>query len=217
MMPTPTTAARGGRRWAGRPLAAVALVVALAAALAGLHRLWLPQVAHALAAGESPRPSDAILVLGGGYGERLDRALELYREGQAPLLVTSGEPPALPDFERPFAELAAGYLVARGVPPEAILTLPETTSTRDEAVQSLSLARERSWRSVLVVTAEHHCLRARLTFRKVYRGSGVEVAVVAARGDWFDPRTWWRSERSLLDVSQEYQKLAYYLLKGYLF
>jgi len=199
------------RRWVARLVAAALLAVVVCS-----HQLWLPLMARALVVDHPPQPADAILVLGGGQGERLERGLELYNEGYAPLLITSGEPPLLPGFETPFAELAADYLAERGIPREDIIVLPDTTSTREEADHSLRLARERGWRTLLVVTAEHHSRRAWLTFRKVYRGSGVNVALVAARGEWYDPRSWWQEERTFLAVWEEYLKLAHYLVKGYL-
>lgn len=192
-------------------LAAAAFLVYL------LHPAWLPLVARALIAGEEPRSADAILVLGGGGDERLAQGLRLYEEGLAPVLVTSGEAPYLPDFDTSFAELGADYLARRGVRREVILTLPATTSTYDEALQSLALARERGWKTVLVVTSDYHTGRAGLIFRRIYRGSGVQVCMVAASSDWFTPETWWQRERPVLAVAEEYEKLVYYLLKGYLF
>ena len=90
------------------------------------------------------------------------------------------------------------------------------TDLAADGEEGLALARERGWRTLLVVTAEHHSRRAWLTFRKAYRGSGVDVVLIAARGEWYDPGSWWQEERTFLAVWEEYLKLAYYLARGYL-
>lgn len=180
------------------------------------HRLWLPALARVLIVDQTPTEASAILVLGGGSSSRLDRALELYQAGQAPLVITSGESPRLPDFEQTFAELAADYLVRRGVPPDVISMMKDTTSTYEEAENSLRLAQDQGFTSFLVVTDDYHTRRSSLVFRRVYRDSNVRLIFVAARSDWFNPDAWWTEERSLLAVFGEYEKLLHHLLKGYL-
>jgi len=202
---------RGRRRL---PAAIVVLALLLLVALS--YRWWLPGVARILIVNQIPQPADAILVLGGGDGSRQDRAIALYNEGLAPLVISSGEAPLLPDFKRPFAELGADYMIARGVPAEGILLLSDTTSTYEEAVNSLKLARERGFTSLLVVSDHYHLGRSSLAFRHVYRGSGISLTFVAAYPAWFDVNAWWTQERSLIAVFEEYEKLFYYLLKGYL-
>ncbi len=208
---TESSTRRGPFR-AAVPLALVILVLALVLA----RELWLPLLARVLIVDQPPSHADAILVLGGGDGSRQDRAIELYQQGYAPLLISSGESPLLPDFDASFAVLGADYMVARGVPREAILLMEQTTSTQEEAAQSLQLAREQGLTSLLVVTDHYHTRRSWLTFRRAYRDSGIAVSMAAATPQWFDAAHWWQSERSLLAVIEEYEKLVYYLLRGYI-
>lgn len=181
-----------------------------------LHPWWLPLLPRLLLVDQPPAQADAIMVLGGGSGSREDRAMALYRAGLASELITSGEPPKLPGFTTSFAALSAAYLVAQGAPAEVISLLPETTSTRDEALASLDLARQRGYHTLIVVTDHFHSRRAYWTFRKVYRGSGIRLIVVAAHPDWFPMERWWQEERPLLAVAEECEKLVLYLLRGYL-
>jgi uncharacterized SAM-binding protein YcdF (DUF218 family) len=204
-------------RGAPRRIPWLLIILIFLALLALLHPWWLPLVPRLLVVDQPPAQADAIMVLGGGSGSREDRALALYRQGLAPDLITSGEPPKLPGFHTPFAELSAEYLAAQGAPAQAIFLLPETTSTRDEALAALDLARQRGYHTLIVVTDHFHSRRAYWTFRKAFRGSGIRLIMVAAYPDWFPMDRWWQEERSLLAVAEECEKLLLYLFRGYLF
>ena len=181
------------------------------------HRPILRGLGQALVLDEHPIAADAILVLGGGGGSRHDRAVLLYREGLAPLVISSGDAIELPGFDRTYAEYGAEYMIARGVPASAVLVQNDVTSTREEALAARQLAEQRGYRALLIVTDNYHTERARLTFRKVFRRSGIRLAFVAATPDWVHWDRWWTEERSLLIILQEYIKLGFYLFKGYLF
>jgi uncharacterized SAM-binding protein YcdF (DUF218 family) len=176
---------------------------------------WLPLFARFLIATQEAVPADAIVVLGGGSGSRQELAVALAKKGYAPALVSSGEAPQLPGFEQSFASLGADYMVSLGAPRGTMILLPDTASTRDEALACLQLAQENGLSSVLVITDSYHTRRARLTFRKVFEETGVRIIVVGAEPDWFSPTSWWTQERSLLAVLDEYAKLAFYLTKGW--
>jgi len=207
----PTEATRGPRTVPALVLVLLAcFLVSLAA------RWWLPFMARALMIDEPVNHADAILVLGGGDGSRQDRAVEFYRAGLAPVIISSGEKPLLPGFEQSYAEVGALYMVARGVPRDAILLLPLSTSTFDEAAFSLRLAQERGFRSLLVVTDNYHTRRSKWTFGHAFRRSGIEVTIASATPSWLPIDSWWKYERSLLAVLEEYEKLIFYLLRGYL-
>ena len=121
----------------------------------------------------------------------------------------------MPGFKQSFASLGADYMVSLGAPRDTMILLPDTTSTRDEALACLQLAQESGVGSLLVITDSYHTRRARLTFRKVFEGSDVRIIVVGAEPAWFAPNSWWTQERSLLAVLEEYTKLAFYLTKGW--
>jgi len=181
---------------------------------------WKPilrQFAHFLNVSQNPGKSDVLLVLGGGTGAREELGAKLYHQGLAPVVIASGEEVSLPGIYRPFACISADYLEVLGVPLDAIILFTTTTSTRDEALQSLDLAKQKGWASIIVVTDSFHTRRTWLVFRHVYRRSGVQFTMVAAHSSWYQPELWWNDERSLLAIVGEYQKLIYYLYKGYIF
>ncbi len=173
-----------------------------AAALGGLAAvgLWassMPATAnrllHALQAPYAFRPAEAIakadliLVLGGGVapagaagqpddlGAAADRVLyaaRLYRAGKAPLVIVSGGP----SRGRSEADAMATLLGEWGLPPEAILREPASTSTRTNCtrVRDLLVQRESLSARILLVTSAIHMQRAIRSCRRA--GLRVEAA-----------------------------------------
>jgi uncharacterized SAM-binding protein YcdF (DUF218 family) len=101
--------------------------------------------------------ADAVVVLAGSKHERLDRGLELMREGVAPVLVISdGFDPKLPRANELCREGGQGFSVA--------CFTPDPDNTQGEARKVAELARKNGWERVLLVTSRFHVTRARMLF-----------------------------------------------------
>jgi len=109
--------------------------------------------------------SDAIAVLGAAeydgkpspvYHARLDHALELYQRGIAPLIITLGGPGG-----DQYTEGGVGqeYLMARGVPEEAIIAETESRNTEDSARRIAVIARANGIHRLVVVSDGTHLFR----------------------------------------------------------
>ena len=96
-----------------------------------------------------------MVVLAGGNGERLDRGLELVREGVAPTLAVSFGPDRLCDSTQPFT---------------VVCFTPSPDNTRGEAEAIGRLAQEHGWTDVVLVTSTSHVTRARLLVERCYSG-----------------------------------------------
>lgn len=117
--------------------------------------------------------ADVIVVLGNEVldnGEpssrlqaRLDEALAVYEAGAAPVVLVSGG-----TGESGFDEAAvmARYLLDRGIPLEAILQDPDGVNTRATARNTVGLANEHGWNSVIVVSQYFHISRSKLAMRQ---------------------------------------------------
>lgn len=140
----------------GKTTTAVALVILLAWPALTLRLFLWPPVAE-------PARGDAVAVLAGGNGERLDRARRLMASGIAPVLALSrgSHAPTTP-VDRHCDADRGGYAVVCFSPHEA--------TTRGEARRLSALARARGWRSLVVVTSTFHVTRARLLVSRCYRG-----------------------------------------------
>ena len=146
--------------------------------------------------------SDAILVLGDDnfYADRATRAAQIYRQGLAPTVVASGR------RLRPYAgiaELIEHDLVERGVPKDKILRVAhDADNTREEASALTQIAKQKKWRSVIVVTSNFHTRRARYIFRHVFP-EDVKIRISGARDGDFDPEQWWEKRISVKDLARE--------------
>jgi uncharacterized SAM-binding protein YcdF (DUF218 family) len=169
---------------------------ASAASGAGLGLLWLaatPWLSRQLVWGleeqasrvtPSPVPrADAVLVLGGGLrpalpprrrvevaeaGDRLLTGVDLLRQGRAPWLLVSGGVVSFTaaDPSPSEANSAARLAALLGVARERIVLSGEARNTSGEAIALQRIARQRGWRSVLLVTSATHMPRALATFRR---------------------------------------------------
>lgn len=196
--------------WPGRRSGTVVLValLLLITAYTG-RRLWLPICGTALVVSDPLLRADAIVPLAGD-AERLGYSVELFQEGYADWFVLTNMPIAAP--ETTYAELMRRQVLAWGVTDDRIVLLTELVqSTYEEALRVRQLAEERGWRSVLVVTSPYHSRRSRHILRDVFRGSGIEVSVVAVQDSWYDPDSWWTYHSGRRATLSEYLKFALYL------
>ncbi len=187
--------------------------------------IWLPlswMLAEILIVEKPLKRADAILVLAGStaYGERALRAAEIYKQGTAPrvLLTDDGEASGWSRAEQRnplFVELARKNLIEQGVPAENIEILePRTSGTIYEAQLLRQIAREKNYKSILLVTSAYHTRRALRTFEKIFGEDGIETEIgiepAATGGQTPTPFLWWLSGRGWQAVAGEYVKGAYY-------
>lgn len=147
--------------------------------------------------------ADVLIVLGDDnfYADRATRAVQLFREGKAPVIVASGR------RLRPsagIAELIEHDLVERGVPKDKVVRFThDGDSTLEEAEALARLVKGKKWHKVIVVTSNYHTRRVRYIFRRVFP-QGMEVSVASARDGDFDPEHWWENRKSIKELTQEF-------------
>lgn len=138
-----------GRKWILRgALALGVLFLALAAAA-----FFLPQ--KFLCVDSGPVKADVIVLLGGGLGERPERAAELFKEHAAPRIIVSG----LGD-----CEINRRLLLKAGVPDGAIQLEGRSRTTKENALFTIQLLREEKLGRAIIVTSWYHSRRALKTF-----------------------------------------------------
>ena len=195
----------------------MALFVAVAAVA-----IWLPVYGGRYLQHEDPlQKADAIFVLSGTRTERPLEAVDLYREGHAPLIVLSPgrpEPSEILLRERGIrfpseVELEREALVQLGIPEAAIsATNGYVDNTAQEANLLRAMVKANHWRRVIIVTSKYHTRRAAFAFRRGLTGTGAEVIMRASRYDTSDPAQWWRYRADFRFALSEFQKLLAYRL-----
>jgi uncharacterized SAM-binding protein YcdF (DUF218 family) len=123
---------------------------------------------------DTARPAEAIVVLGTAqfngwpgpvFQARLDRALALWQEGYAPLIVVTGG--KMPGDGFTEAEAALAYLTSAGVPPEAILAEYTASDTWESMQRVAAILRPLGIDEVIVVSDGFHIFRSRMMARDV--------------------------------------------------
>jgi uncharacterized SAM-binding protein YcdF (DUF218 family) len=186
----------------------------------------LEPIASWLDVGEQPRRSDVIVILGSGLNcssgdlsaaglARLERGLELWRQGYSDTItLTDGAPglePGCPSFEAAQRRLI-GRLYPDGGP--KIVVLEKMLTTRTEAETVAREAKTRGWHSIMLVTSPTHTRRARATFRDI----GLKVIAVSSQEPKFDSGMRYPSDRllSLMQVAREIAGLFKYRAQGWM-
>lgn len=129
-------------------------------------------------------PAGAIVVLGAAqydgvpspvFSARLDHALGLWQAGVAPVLVVTGG--GQPGEERTESSAAANYLIARGVPDDAILREVDARNTWESLLAVSRILEGRGIAEVVLVSDPTHALRTELVANDV----GLDAAVSPTR------------------------------------
>ena len=109
-----------------------------------------------------------------GLQARLERALELYREKRAPLIVVSGGDKG----DHNEAEVMAEWLREHGVPRQAIIAENQARSTRENGIYSAPLMRKRGIKRALIVSQWFHLPRVSIALKD----EGIETINVICQG-----------------------------------
>ena len=153
----------GAWRRTGIRLASMVLIVAVAA-LAYFGFTYF-QVSGA-ASTDDTQPADAIIVLGAAQyngspsnvlQERLDHAYNLYEEGIAPTIITTGAGAEGDVTTEGLVGLE--HLLGRGVPESDILTIPEGSNTWEQLSAASAVIQNNQFDSVLLVSDSYHSYR----------------------------------------------------------
>ncbi len=184
------------KRWAVFAAVAV-LYVASLPCVGGKLLGWVESRYAALPVSQAG-PADAIVVLGGilgprvdaGFvanfletGERYEAGVSLIQANRADCLVFTGAGMSWKDTPATEGDELKKLAIARGVAADKILVTGRVGNTADEAAEVAKLAKARGWSRVILVTSGWHMPRSALQFKK----AGVECIPFPVDRR-FDPR-----------------------------
>ena len=156
-----------------------------------------------------PKESDLIFLFGSDTNARVDKAIELYRAGIAPKIMTTGFGANYSKQTVSEGRLQAEYASAMGVPQEDIIIEERSISTPDNVKRSIDMWQDMNWRPkrVTMVTSEFHLLRA---YESMYKFPDWDMQIFTAApapSEGLGAANWIKSETSRRIVLNEYIKL----------
>jgi len=166
--------------------------------------------------------ADAIVALSGSVPDRILEAVDIYKQGYAPIIVLTREekPPGYDELLSLGIKMPEGYDINQmiamklGVPAASIIILNErANSTYSEEQVLYDFLKRRNLKSVILVTSKYHTTRATKLFNLITDGQ-IKLITRPSKYDTFDPKNWWRVRRNIKQVLFEYQKLVdYYFIR----
>lgn len=151
---------------------------------------------------DESRHADAIVVFGAAeyfghpspiYRARLDHAYTLFKNGFAPLIITSGGAADDPTFTE--GGVGRDYLVSRGVPDGAVIAETQSGDTSESAARIANIFRTNHLRTCLAVSDGYHMFRV----KKMLEREGLS-AYASPRPDTGLSSHWQRTKVKLREV-----------------
>ena len=144
-----------------------------------------------------PVKADALVVLGGGWPDRPERAAQLFKQGEAPKILISG-----------FGDCASNkkLLEKEGVTTADIILEDKSSTTRENAEFSIPLLRQMGAHRVIIVTSWYHSRRALMCFEHY----APDIQFYSRPSYFAYPRAQWRPKGISGYVKSEYVKLLGY-------
>jgi uncharacterized SAM-binding protein YcdF (DUF218 family) len=158
---------------------------------------------------DEPQKSDVILVLAGETERRVDRGVEMLRQGYAPRLLIDVEAGgSVYGFSK--AEIARRFIAT--LPPDeasrADVCQTDARSTKEEAHAAEPCLRQTHAGKVLIVTSDFHTRRAITIFR--HELPQLQFSAAAARDAATFGSPWWRHREWAKQFLDETLKLGWF-------
>jgi uncharacterized SAM-binding protein YcdF (DUF218 family) len=150
-------------------------------------------------------PAQAIVVFGAAeydgrpspvFRARLDHANELFRQGLAPVVITTGGAAADPKYSE--GGVGHDYLMRKGVPESALIAETQASNTAESAARVAVIMRANHMDQCIAVSDAYHMFR----IRKLLEHEGMRV-LLAPRAD-SKPKSAWQRTLAIMRESFSY-------------
>jgi uncharacterized SAM-binding protein YcdF (DUF218 family) len=151
-------------------------------------------------------PADAIVVFGAAeysgrpspvLRARLDHAFDLFRQGIAPVVITTGGAASDPSFSE--GGVGRDYLEHRGIPERSLIAETQGSDTAQSAVRVAVIMRANGLHSCVAVSDAYHVFR----IKRLLEHEGIGPVYVAPRPD-SKPRSAWLRAYAVLREASSY-------------
>ena len=159
---------------------------------------------------------DVMFILGSNHYERGKFASELFNQGITKKIVTTGShisvylDEEILKKQKTYAEKSKIALIEYGVNEDSIITMPHGSSTFEESNVIFNYCKSNNIKKAMVVSDKFHLRRINFLLRYRMEAQGIELLVIGSHSASYNEKEWWKYERGLLMVNNEYIKLLYY-------
>ncbi len=185
-----------------------------------IYLVLLEPIARLLIVPDTQKPSETIVVLGGGLGvPRVVHAVNLYEKGLAPMIILTGQEMEFDGKKIRFKDIKlteprfAGMLAKMyGVPEDFLFFEERSQNTYEDAKYVKEDLLKMGIRSAIVVSDPFHMRRVSMIFRKVFKGTPVSLTFSPADdGEFLLDGLW--SPGEIRYILSEYVKIVYYIIR----
>jgi uncharacterized SAM-binding protein YcdF (DUF218 family) len=166
--------------------------------------LVVKALAQYLVTEDDLKPSDAIVILGGGGTNRIDYGIKLYNSDYGNEIVFS-------DYHE--YTIAKQQFEENGITSNKYFIDMKAESTYENALYTKEIAIERGYSSIIVVAGETQTRRAKFIFNKVYKNADIDIIFCADENSVYEPELIFEDKYSREVFTQEVPKLFYYYFK----
>lgn len=134
-------------------------------------------------------PSDAIITVSGGdTNARIEKSVQLYEEGWAPVIIFSG---AAAEGDISNAEAMRNIAVKQGIPKSDILMEEDSVNTEENAIFTAEIVKKNGYKKVILVTSPYHQRRTYQLFKDEL--PEVEILNQSALDEAWRKKGWWEN------------------------
>ena len=185
-----------------------------------IYLVLLEPIARFLIVDDPPKPSESLVVLGGGLGvHRVIHAVKLYEKGIAPIIILTGQEMEFDGRKIRFKDIKlteprfAGMLAKLyGIPEDNLFLEERSQNTYEDAKYVKEDLLKIGLRSAIIVSDPFHMRRVSMIFRKVFKNTPVSLTFSPANDSGFLLDGWW-SPGEIRYILSEYVKIVYYIIR----
>ena len=185
-----------------------------------IYLVLLEPIARFLIVPDTQKPSEAIVVLGGGLGvPRVIHAVKLYEKGIAPIIILTGQEMEFNGRKFRFKDIKlteprfAGMLAKLyGIPENNLFLEERPQNTYEDAKYAKEDLLKMGIHSAIIVSDPFHMRRVSMIFKKVFNDAPVSLAFSPADDGEFLLGGLW-SPGEIRYILSEYVKIVYYTIR----
>jgi|SRR3989344_1721942 len=143
--------------------------------------------------------ADAIVVVSGDT-DRIQHAIDLYKQGYAPKLILSGA------AKEGFTSNALAMQIEAsqsGIPSEDVILEEKAYNTYENATYTKEIVLSQGIKNIILVSSPYHQRRVYETFKNVFKGSEVKLQNNPSTYSSWRSDSWWKSDKNLHLTQEE--------------